>query len=320
MSNDEFIKKWFEGELSKEELSKEGTAHFEDQNEFNEIEKVVEESAGLEVPKGKTKEQAWNELLVKLEEVSEPETTETKVIQLPVYKRPSVIISSIAASLTLLMLAYFTWFANQEVKLIADFGEQKTVILPDNSKVVLNAGSNLTYNKDNWLENRVVQLEGMAYFEVVSGEKFEVSCSLGSIDVLGTSFNVISREDKFEVACYSGKVNVSDSKKNSQYTLTQGLITVWKNGTLQEPVKFEADKLQDWIDGDFYYSGEPLTEVFAELERQFNVTVDHSDVDNRDYNGYFNNKNLEDALKYICDPMGLKYEIREGGNIRIHKK
>lgn len=92
----------------------------------------------------------------------------------------------------------------------------QTVDLPDNSVIYMNKGSEITFPKD-FLENRVVTLEGEAYFDIEkSDHPFVIKTDVAEIVVLGTELNVKTGESKeeFEVEVDKGKVEVTaDSER-----------------------------------------------------------------------------------------------------------
>jgi ferric-dicitrate binding protein FerR (iron transport regulator) len=92
-------------------------------------------------------------------------------------------------------------------------GEMYAFSLPDQSQVLLNAGSQASFKSWDWSSNRAVSLQGEAYFKVAKGQKFTVETNLGSVTVLGTQFNVKARDNRFEVTCYEGKVQRSLSNE-----------------------------------------------------------------------------------------------------------
>ena len=71
------------------------------------------------------------------------------------------------------------------------------------------AGSELNYNASKWGEKRELELKGEAFFDVEKGKRFDVNTELGKISVLGTEFNVLSRDSIFKVSCYEGLVQVT---------------------------------------------------------------------------------------------------------------
>ncbi len=83
-------------------------------------------------------------------------------------------------------------------------GSKTSLVLPDGTKVWLNAGSELNYDKNYGNEERVVNLKGEAYFDVVrNAEKpFIIHTSKMDIKVLGTAFNV---------KCYPGEKTIETS-------------------------------------------------------------------------------------------------------------
>src|SRR5690606_20064424 len=92
------------------------------------------------------------------------------------------------------------------------FGEVKEVELSDGSKVTLNANSELTWN--NYWENsgvREAELKGEAFFDIRSlrdGMSFFVKSGDVSVEVVGTSFNIDSRDQRVEVYLDEGEINL----------------------------------------------------------------------------------------------------------------
>ena len=64
-----------------------------------------------------------------------------------------------------------------------------------------------------------------------------------------------------------------------------------------------------WIDGEFNFQNESISNVWKEIERQFAVKVLYRGDQQRKYSGVFNNGDLSKALDGICGPMGLQYKI-----------
>lgn len=96
-------------------------------------------------------------------------------------------------------------------------GETKELVLPDKSKVILNAGSTVEYNSA-FCKNRNVKLSGEAYFEVThdSEHPFIVTCEVLKVSVYGTKFNVQSYAESSNTAItlLEGRVGVRDLKNS----------------------------------------------------------------------------------------------------------
>src|SRR5690606_1158171 len=123
----------------------------------------------------------------------------------------------IAASLLLLFGLFFYQtgvpdiLKNRDVAYQTGFGERQEIKLDDGSLITLNANSELKW-KGDW-ENkgsRHAYLKGEAFFEVEKrdGISFTVHTGDVAVEVLGTSFNVDSREKKTEVYLDEGKINL----------------------------------------------------------------------------------------------------------------
>ncbi|UWX55627.1 FecR family protein [Maribacter litopenaei] len=137
----------------------------------------------------------------------------------------------------------------------------------DNSEILLNAESTLSYNEKNWDSNRAIKLEGEAYFKVAKGKKFTVTTSQGTISVLGTQFNVENRNGFFEVTCYEGLVSVIFN--NEEFKLPAGNSAIAVNGQLKRS-QVEINGQPSWVNKESSFKSLPLKYVLAELQRQYN--------------------------------------------------
>jgi transmembrane sensor len=271
--------------------------------EKDNIDKIIESASHLKVPEGRSKEEAWNLLQKKIES----EKPQTKTFRL--YPYLSI---GIAAALTLLVVAYFFLLSGETIS--TKRGEHLSVALPDSSAITLNAESEIQYNPRNWEKNRTLKLKGEAFFEVKAGSSFTVETGLGSVEVIGTSFNVNIRENSFEVSCFSGSVHVQDNEENV-VVLKAGEFTQLSNNKLTLPAQAD-EKKTFWRNGEFHFENTPFKNVVAELERQFDLEIEMKIASNRMYTGYFNTKNLEEALQLVFAPMGLHYTA-EGKKITV---
>ena len=299
MDQEDIIKEWIAGRLSNEELDK----MIKERADLEPLQKIISGSKDLGVPHKRSKVEAWNMLASQI-----VEKDHSKGLKL----KPYVHIS-IAASLSLILLVAYILFALPE-SVKAPKGEHLSHVLPDGSQVWLNADSKISYRDFKQQDERKVTLKGEAYFDVREGGKFEVTGEYGTVLVLGTSFNVSQREG-LQVSCFKGSVQVT-TKEGRQLTLKAGNTTRTKNGVLTTPTRFNAEREATWLTGDFYFEGASLEYVLKELERQFNVEVVYEGKDQRTYTGYFNNRDLDEALQLIFQPMSLSYK-KEGSKIYV---
>jgi len=259
--------------------------------------KIMDVAGRLKVASAEDIDTAWNRLALK---------PSKQVFFHPYLK--------LAASVALVIVTLLTTYSVTQVEVLSARGEHKTVSLPDDSQIKLNAESSLSYNKLLWLFDRNVVFEGEGFFEVTKGSRFTVSTDNGNVEVLGTSFNVYTRSDKFEVACVTGKVKVYNT--NNSVILTPGNTTSRQNDHLSTPVTFDKN-ITAWQYGEFYFDNAKLSDVVAEIERQYNIDIELDVERERFYTGFFQNNDIDVALKMVCIPLGLKYDTRSSKNIII---
>lgn len=210
--------------------------------------------------------------------------------------------------------ALMVWINNLTTheRIIAKAGEQKEVFLPEQSAVTLNAGSNIMYKENSFGQDRILRLEGEAFFKVIPGSSFTVETEGGTVTVMGTSFNVLSRNGRFEVSCYTGKVKVQNDKKD-QLILTTGQQSIKrkKDDSLNLDTFIPISDTPDWTVGRFPFENQPLSEVISELERQYAVDVRlDKGLEDIEYTGLFETGNLDTAVYLITWPLHLKSSIK----------
>ena len=181
--------------------------------------------------------------------------------------------------------------------------QKTTFTLPDDSEIVLNAGSEINYKKWNWNNQRSLELQGEAFFKVAKGKTFDVETDLGTVTVVGTQFNVKSRENKMEVYCFEGKVKVQN---NNQITyITKGERVIFENNK-QTAGTFTA-LLPTWLDNQMHFESENLAAIGAEMERQYGFKIAMKNVSlQRKFTGTIPSNDLDVALKIISKTFHLK--------------
>ena len=306
LSNDDFLAKWLNGDLSKEELKA-----LQEKYNLDDLKKALREMDHMTPPASLTKEEAWARLQDKM--VENNRTRETPVI--PLFGKMRWIATA-AAAVALIFVGYYFLKDSRTVISTPD-SSQIVHYLPDSSRIILNADSRLTYQASDWETKRSLTLEGEAFFEVQKGETFTVRTAKGSVSVLGTRFNVYSRKHKSEVVCYEGKVRVI--VKEESRDLTAGMAAKFHDGDRLEVVSLVIPEKPDWSNGKFSFNEEKFDIVIEELERQYGVEVDYPEKI-RTYTGAFFENDLENALLLVCEPMGLTYTFIDSTHIRLARK
>lgn len=282
-----FLARWVENKLTPEEQ-----AEFESQEEFALFDKINKEASQFRVAKADVEED-YVKVRSKL-------PAKGKVIQ---FKRFYYAAASIVVALGLF------WFANSSKTITANFGEKVLAELPDGSKVHLNAGSEISYKRFFWDNNKAVNLKGEAFFNVTQSENgFRVITSSGQVDVLGTQFNIEDRKHRFEVVCYSGKVSVKRKNSSEEFILEKGdKITIVQDQITPSKV---IEIAPDWMNGISLFKNEPLFTVLESMERQYDIDFKTNDVDtSKIFTGSFVHDDLSSALKTTLPVMGISYQI-----------
>ncbi|MFD2556479.1 FecR family protein [Sphingobacterium tabacisoli] len=158
-------------------------------------------------------------------------------------------------------------------------GETYAVILPDKSKVWLNAGSSLTYNTAPVHEGqRKVTLQGEAYFEVSkdSQHPFIVISDNQQVRVLGTSFNINAYQEESTVTTtlLEGAVQLSTNYGDAVYTkvLAPDQQATVRQGKIHIQKIVASDAIA-WKEGYFLFDSENLENVMHKIARWYNVSV-----------------------------------------------
>ncbi|MEQ8556519.1 MAG: FecR domain-containing protein [Cyclobacteriaceae bacterium] len=198
-------------------------------------------------------------------------------------------------------------------------GQKITTVLPDGTTVRLNSDSKLIVPEKFTGDERVVKLEGEAYFEVArdTSMPFIVEVSDYQVKVLGTAFNI--NDIKRQVAVRTGKVSVQSASGKHVELSPDEMVSITNEG-LSDIKSFDATYVFGWTDQKLVFVDNDINEVFDKVERWFDVKVNYPENgDKKDlFNGTFNNPTLKEVLSSISKAYNINYEITHK-NIRISK-
>lgn len=234
--------------------------------------------------------------------------------------KPRWFIRGVAAAVTLLLLAvgFHQYYQSQEQVYRTAFGERLEIQLPDGTEVTLNSNSNLRFVRNN---PRNIKLEGEAFFTVSkkprTGEKFVVRTNDLNVEVLGTVFNVNSRNEQTEVVLEEGKVKL-DLKEGSSLLMEPGTLelvtySATKKEIIQQEVKVKPELHTSWKDGMLEFDHTPLSEALQILEDTYGVEVIFQDTStsSRVLDGGVPNDNLEVFIRTLKTIYGLDIEQQD---------
>ena len=184
-------------------------------------------------------------------------------------------------------------------------GESFKVVLCDGTEVWLNANSNFVYPTAFIGNERIVTLEGEAYFKVTKDPKrpFIVKTKTVQTRVLGTEFNIRSyTPEDTHVVLINGKVEVSNTKGGSYTRLYPG-----EDAHLQSDGNFvlaevDLDSYVYWKDGYFYFDDVTLKDIMQNLGRWYNVNIEFRNKEAMEYKMHFisdRTKDLEHTISLL---------------------
>lgn len=260
--------------------------------------------SNLEIPWEKGKNELWKDLEAKLDD------NPTKVVELNTawskYAIAAIIVILLA---TALFMRFYT------KSFYSTKGNHLSHILPDGSKVDLNAESSISYHPYWWRFSRQVTFNGEGFFSVEKGEKFEVISAQGKTKVLGTSFNIYSREDEYVVVCITGRVRVEAAETGHQVIINPDEKAILdKHGIFEISYNIDSENTVSWINNRFVFTSVPLYRVIEEISRQYGVEIKHSLHTDYSYSGGFSkNNSVEEVLSIVCKPLGINFVAKANG-------
>jgi len=202
-------------------------------------------------------------------------------------------------------------------------GETYAVILPDNSKIWLNAASSLTYSAALYMGGqRKVLLRGEAYFEVAkdSEHPFVVQTAKQEVQVLGTHFNINSyaNEANEETTLLEGSVRVVGGGNEQVLKPGQQAVNTGEGITVK---RVDIENIMDWKDGDFALNNVDLKAAMRKIARWYDVEIIYAPdlpTDIQTGGWISREKHLSAVLKLI-ESSGLVHFKVDGRKVYVSK-
>lgn len=261
------------------------------------------------------KEQVWNNIQNRIK---------AKTIS---YTRSYVFkVASLAASIALLigfsLSMIFNHFDTNALAstFVAPKGQKSMLILADGSKVWLNSGSSLSVTNSFGAKDRIVRLEGEAFFDVKKNKRMKFIIKTGSVDVMvhGTAFNVKSyqTDTTVSVSLLRGSVEMFNATNNKSIAkLIPGdrvLVNKVDYNTKKESCDANLDAI--WRLEKLKFEGATISEIAEKLSKWYGVEiVVNNDSKFQKYWFTVKNETLPEILNSMNGLHPIKYNIR--GNV-----
>lgn len=206
-------------------------------------------------------------------------------------RQKSYLPRALAASVALFLVGViaFLSLSYQNTHFATAIGEQRNLVLSDDSQIMLNTDSSLLTDFNE--QRRLVHLtKGEAFFKVAkdSTKPFIVKTSNGLIRVLGTQFNVLNTNRGSIVTVLEGHVGLTQDQdihfaaqptftatleleRNQQAIVTQQALSL-------EPDNVDANAVVAWREGKLVYNGESFARVLEDINRYFEGEIRAGDA------------------------------------------
>lgn len=226
--------------------------------------------------------------------------------------------------LGLLCLQYIHYLSDQtkeellvNTQIETGVGDRSKITLPDGTVVWINACSSVTYDNRFGEKDRVVSLQGEAYFEVKtdSVKPFLVKADKFTYRATGTSFNVYAFEEDedISIALMEGGVTIEyDAKAHRLYP--QEIFTYNKISNEVTLKKTDVNLLTSWLRGEFVFDDMTFDELVRRLERSYNVkfVFENEKIRKETFGGTLRDyDSLETIMKVIQTGIPVNYRIEE---------
>ncbi len=208
-------------------------------------------------------------------------------------------------------------------------GGQYQLELADGPRVWLNSATTLRYPTAFVGKERMVEINGEAYFEVAHNNKqpFKVQKGDVEVQVLGTHFNVNAYDDEpsMKVTLLEGRVKVSRERDNESARFVylnpgqQAVVApAQENVTIANGV--DVEEVIAWKTGMFLFKNTDLKSIMRQVQRWYDVeVVYHNDINETTSGGLPRSGNVSELMKIIEATGKVEFKI-DGRKIFVRSK
>ena len=224
--------------------------------------------------------------------------------------------------ITVCLTSLFLTFNKDEDKIATryiggDGLDADVVELPDGTQVCLGSKTVFHYENDYGRKERIVYLEGEAYFEVAKNKDLPFVVKANGIDVkaIGTAFNVSAymEDSQLTTTLFNGKVAVQPTLTKQEVLLEPNQVAVYdKSRNKIEVVPYDKKQFAQWRGGFLSFEMMYLQDITKLLERNYNVVFryENQGIKKLRFSGSFrNNEDLSEILNVIKTNTGIRYQI-----------
>jgi len=191
--------------------------------------------------------------------------------------------------------------------------------LPDGTIVTVASNTTFFYDSDYGKKDRVVHLEGEAYFDVAKqkSKPFIVKVKNQSIEALGTKFNVMAypSDSLLTTTLVEGSVRLTTGNNAKETVLKPNQQLTYNNiRNVIEIANVDASRFTSWTTGYYYFSQQTLKAIFYKLSHVYGITFDvkSEDLNKKIFTGtFYRGQSVNNILEVISLSIPIKYEIND---------
>ncbi|MDJ1482327.1 FecR domain-containing protein [Cytophagaceae bacterium YF14B1] len=213
------------------------------------------------------------------------------------------------------------WYLNRKISYETKYGEIQTIILPDQTKVTLNAHSRLHFER-NWQSDkpREVWLKGEAFFEVTKktphdpAARFQVHTEDLTVEVLGTKFNVNQREQLTAVSLNEGKIQLKleTTTPSKDILMAPGeMVKFSETNQKIEKITIQAENQSSWTKNFWVLTNTSLAEIAKRIETTYGykVSITNEQLLSESISGVLPTRNIKNLLDVLSTTYNVKIQI-----------
>lgn len=266
-------------------------------------------------------------------EISKPITEQSSSVYF--WQKPVFRYMATACMLIVISVTSFYLGINKEksyidqlspISMSVENGQKAEIILPDGTIAYLNSGSRLSYDHAYGKKNRIITLDGEAYFDVVSNKEkpFIVNANELNVVALGTSFNVKSytSDQNVVVTLIEGVVKVNDKHSEVLMEVNDRLeYNKYDNKFAISKKMPNSDNLL-WRSKEFAFYDETFDAICDILSRLYDVKFVFEDekAKKQTFTGVIKNNSLHNVLDLVSLTSSVDYHMESDNVIVIRSK
>lgn len=231
--------------------------------------------------------------------------------------------AAVALIAVVLTSSFFLYFRKSDKSLACYLGgdglKADIVRLPDGTEVSLGSKTTFYYEADYGRNNRIVHLEGEAYFDIAhqKDKPFIVKVKGQEIEALGTKFNVMAypSDSLFTTTLLEGHVRLTTVGVPQSTTLLPDQQYVYnRNAKTIAVSQVDANQYTSWTTGYYYFPQQSLKSILYRLGHVYGIDfeIQSEKLNNRIFTGtFYRGQSIQNIMEIIHLSIPIKYKIDE---------